>query len=64
MCGIAGLVGWHSADGLPELALAMLGRIGHRGPDGLGSVVGDGWALGTARLAILDVAAGCGRSVE
>jgi len=58
MCGIAGLVGWDSGDGLPELALTMLGRIGHRGPDGLGYVVGDGWALGTARLAILDVAAG------
>lgn len=58
MCGIAGVAGWDSADGLPELALAMLGRIGHRGPDGLGYVAGDGWALGTARLAILDVAAG------
>ncbi len=58
MCGIAGLIGWDNAEDLPGLALGMLGRIGHRGPDGLGYVAGNGWALGTARLAILDAAAG------
>lgn len=55
MCGIAGLI--HTtlpASDLPDIAQAMLGRIGHRGPDGLGTVTGDTWAMGTARLAIID----------
>ncbi|OJX77738.1 asparagine synthase (glutamine-hydrolyzing) [Magnetospirillum sp. 64-120] len=58
MCGIAGLVGWNGQDDLADIATAMLTRIGHRGPDGLGAVIGDDWALGAVRLAILDIAAG------
>lgn len=59
MCGIAGLAGTElPPDALDRVVLAMLGRIGHRGPDGLGAVVGDDWALGTARLAIIDAASG------
>lgn len=59
MCGIAGL--FDAAlppQALPDAILAMLGKIGHRGPDGLGSVVGDDWAMGTARLAIIDPESG------
>ncbi len=58
MCGIAGLVGWNGQEDLAQIATAMLTRIGHRGPDGLGAVVDDDWALGSVRLAILDIAAG------
>lgn len=55
MCGIAGLVHTRTACAdLPTTIGAMLGRIGHRGPDGLGAVFGDDWALGNARLAIID----------
>lgn len=58
MCGIAGLVGWTGQDDPAEIAAAMLTRIGHRGPDGLGAVIGDDWALGAVRLAILDIEGG------
>lgn len=59
MCGIAGLIDAAlPSQALPDTILAMLGKIGHRGPDGLGSVVGDDWAMGTARLAIIDPEAG------
>jgi asparagine synthase (glutamine-hydrolysing) len=55
MCGIAGLLNATlPPQALPDTILAMLGRIGHRGPDGLGYVVGDDWVMGTARLAIID----------
>lgn len=59
MCGIAGLVNANlPPQSLPDIILGMLGMIGHRGPDGLGYVVGDDWAVGTARLAIIDLEAG------
>lgn len=59
MCGIAGLINAaQPAVTQPETILAMLGMIGHRGPDGLGYVIGEDWGLGTARLAILDLEAG------
>lgn len=55
MCGIAGFLDAGRAPaGSPTLIQAMLGHIGHRGPDGLGCVVDDRGALGTARLAIID----------
>ena len=59
MCGIAGLVQTDTApEDLPGVITGMLGAIAHRGPDGLGYVVDDRCAMGTARLAILDPAHG------
>lgn len=59
MCGIAGILD----PARPAAVLSgeirnMLARIGHRGPDGAGYVVDDGFAMGTVRLAILDPEAG------
>ncbi len=59
MCGIAGIS--HpalSADPLTGMISGMLAYIGHRGPDGAGYVVDDGFAMGTVRLAIMDPASG------
>ncbi|MCC1493269.1 asparagine synthase (glutamine-hydrolyzing) [Cognatishimia sp. F0-27] len=42
----------------PETLVAMLGRIGHRGPDEAGYAIDDGAALGNVRLSILDLAHG------
>lgn len=57
MCGIAGIIGaihgLSSGDRLKE-ARQMIRVIRHRGPDGEGYAEGRGWALGHARLAILD----------
>lgn len=51
MCGIAGLIHTDMASqDLPDIIVGMLDRISHRGPDGMGTVIGDDWALGTARL--------------
>src|SRR5688572_30185829 len=59
MCGIAGLIDASLPTGaLPETIEGMLSRIAHRGPDGLGAVAGAGWAMGTARLAIIDPESG------
>ena len=59
MCGIVGLFSPSPlAENLPETLLAMLGAIGHRGPDGIGYMLDERCALGSARLAILDPAAG------
>jgi asparagine synthase (glutamine-hydrolysing) len=59
MCGIAGLF-THGADpgATPSVLRAMLGRIAHRGPDAAGLYVDDRFGMGTARLSIIDVAAG------
>ncbi len=59
MCGIAGIVDpTQPAGALRGQIEQMLARIGHRGPDGAGYVVDDGFAMGTVRLAILDPNAG------
>ncbi|MBN9669602.1 asparagine synthase (glutamine-hydrolyzing) [Roseibium aggregatum] len=59
MCGIAGILNPASpSDALGGNIRAMLAQIGHRGPDGAGYVVDDGFAMGTVRLAILDPKAG------
>jgi len=59
MCGIAGLVNPDQpVDHLPETVSGMLMAIGHRGPDGLGYVLEDRFAMGAVRLAILDPQAG------
>jgi len=60
MCGIAGAIALR--DGLGPLPAddlaAMVGALGHRGPDELG-VYRDPWAaLGHARLSIIDLATG------
>ena len=51
MCGISGMFGHR--DG--ALVDAMLQSIRHRGPDDMYTVVGEDYALGAARLAIVDV---------
>ena len=57
MCGIAGI--WNFADEPVEtLALRMIRKQRHRGPDGEGVASGDHWALGQSRLAIVDLEGG------
>src|SRR4051794_2104701 len=54
MCGICGIV----APGRPpeaDAVRAMCGLIAHRGPDGEGVFSGPGVAIGSRRLAILDL---------
>lgn len=59
MCGIAGFINPDQpVERLPETVSGMLMAIGHRGPDGLGYVLDDHFAMGTVRLAILDPEAG------
>jgi asparagine synthase (glutamine-hydrolysing) len=57
MCGICGIV---STGAPPDLDLLrrMMGRLGHRGPDGNGYFRDRHAALGHNRLAIIDVAGG------
>ena len=57
MCGICGIV---SDSGPPDLALLrrMMGRLGHRGPDGAGYYRDRRAALGHTRLAIIDTSGG------
>ncbi|MBX9864416.1 MAG: asparagine synthase (glutamine-hydrolyzing) [Hyphomicrobium sp.] len=59
MCGIVGFLA-RDADStkFDGILASMLGRIGHRGPDAAGGFADDICALGTARLAIIDPAAG------
>ena len=54
MCGIAGFFGEGDRSALPP----MLGALHHRGPDDQHIIYGDGFALGAARLSIVDVAGG------
>jgi asparagine synthase (glutamine-hydrolysing) len=54
VCGIAGTAGFGDAG----LLRAMTDAIAHRGPDGEGFHVGDGFCLGNRRLAILDIDGG------
>lgn len=59
MCGIAGILNPDlRAETLGGDIRTMLALIGHRGPDGAGYVVDNGFAMGTVRLAILDPASG------
>ena len=59
MCGIAGFLA-PAADSktFGGILADMLGVIGHRGPDAAGGFADDVCAMGTARLAIIDPAAG------
>src|SRR5512141_141235 len=60
MCGIAGIVSLR--DGAPPPALgdleAMVGALGHRGPDERGLYRDARAGLGHARLSIIDLATG------
>lgn len=57
MCGISGA--WLSNSTTVDSALAQsLGRLHHRGPDGEGSHVEPGVAMGMRRLAIIDIEGG------
>lgn len=59
MCGIAGAIDLGGKREFPRERLdAMLTAISHRGPDGRGTHVEPGVALGSARLAIVDLAGG------
>jgi len=60
MCGIAGILSL-SEGGRPPVKddlIAMMARIGHRGPDAAGYMRDRHAALGSVRLSILDVAGG------
>lgn len=59
MCGIAGLLtlAHACAPTLPELQ-TMIGRLHHRGPDGVGTFLGGPVGLAHARLSIIDLAGG------
>ena len=54
MCGIAGFFGNGDRDVVP----AMLAALHHRGPDDQHIVSGDRFAIGAARLSIIDVTGG------
>ncbi len=59
MCGIAGFTTFGKLDQDPGRVIrAMTQALVHRGPDGVGQLVGSGIALGHRRLAILDAAGG------
>jgi asparagine synthase (glutamine-hydrolysing) len=59
MCGITGFIEpQRTHDDAEHLIDGMCQLIRHRGPDGQGTWVGDGVALGMRRLAIIDVAGG------
>lgn len=55
MCGICGLYSPDSWDSLGCAVERMGGTIAHRGPDGHGTFVGKGVALGHRRLSIIDL---------
>lgn len=58
MCGIAGIIAPISAeDGCARLQ-AMLAQIAYRGPDECTGSVGEGFAIGTVRLSIVDLVTG------
>jgi asparagine synthase (glutamine-hydrolysing) len=60
MCGIAGILTLTEGGRPPEVddLIAMMARIGHRGPDSAGYLRDGRAALGSVRLSILDVAGG------
>src|SRR5687767_14167629 len=58
MCGIAGLVGLGVGEDDRALLARMTDSLAHRGPDGRGLAIGDGWAFGHRRLAVIDLGGG------
>lgn len=57
MCGIAGIIHFSELAASHEIE-AMLPLISHRGPDGEGTLIREGVALGHRRLAIIDLEGG------
>jgi len=55
MCGICGLYGLQSFDDLDRTVRRMTRTLAQRGPDGEGTFVGEGVALGHRRLSIIDL---------
>ncbi|MHB1303798.1 MAG: asparagine synthase (glutamine-hydrolyzing) [Acidiphilium sp.] len=58
MCGIAGIALKPDARVSPEILAALAAALAHRGPDGVGTHVGETAALVQTRLAIIDLATG------
>ena len=58
MCGIVGLWNFRSEEGPEAVARRMARAIRHRGPEDEAVVASDRWAMGHARLAIIDVSGG------
>jgi asparagine synthase (glutamine-hydrolysing) len=58
MCGIAGIVSGRDSEWLYPEIQRMVKALQHRGPDGHGSFVRDGVALGHSRLSIIDIEGG------
>ena len=58
MCGIVGIIRWGTLPVSAGEIQRMTDAVAHRGPDGQGTLVRDGVALGHRRLAIIDLEAG------
>jgi asparagine synthase (glutamine-hydrolysing) len=58
MCGIAGFIAPFGAEEARARLASMLASIAYRGPDECTGAAGDGFAIGTARLSIVDIAGG------
>lgn len=58
MCGIAGIIGFRHNAAQREFVERICRLLIHRGPDDEGYFIGDGVALGSRRLAIIDLVSG------
>lgn len=58
MCGIAGIYKSSNPTGFSSLLLTMAGELAHRGPDGVGLYLDDGFGMVHTRLPIIDVEGG------
>src|SRR6516164_1097227 len=58
MCGIAGIIAPICAEEARDRLAAMLAQVAYRGPDECTGAVGEGFAIGTARLSIVDLVTG------
>jgi len=56
MCGIAGVISID--DSRAHMLEGMLDKLSHRGPDGRGVLLGDNFALGMTRLAVVNIGSG------
>lgn len=55
MCGICGIISFQADDSVGDKIEVMMHSIRHRGPDGRGSYINKGVALGHLRLSIIDL---------
>ncbi|MBZ5640649.1 MAG: asparagine synthase (glutamine-hydrolyzing) [Acidobacteriia bacterium] len=58
MCGVAGILRWGDSASRRGEIERMTAAVAHRGPDGEGTFVRDGLALGHRRLSIIDLETG------